>query len=141
MSRPNILFLMSDEHRADVTGYAGGPVVRTPKLDELARTGVVFHNAYTPSPLHPYTEALLSAVPNPNPRMRGQKKRIVLEGDVADSANPPSGCYFHPRCGFAKDWCSQEAPTLCQISPGHFAACHFAEELTLQGVKADGEMG
>ena len=106
------------------------------KIVEIAETEELFS-----SPLHPYTEALLSAVPNPNPRMRGQKKRIVLEGDVADSANPPSGCYFHPRCGFAKDWCSQEAPTLCQISPGHFAACHFAEELTLQGVKADGEMG
>ena len=61
MSRPNILFLMSDEHRADVTGYAGGPVVRTPKLDELARTGVVFHNAYTPSPICiPGRQALMS---------------------------------------------------------------------------------
>lgn len=106
------------------------------KIVEIAETEELFSG-----PLHPYTEALLSAVPNPNPRMRSQKKRIVLEGDVADPAHPPSGCYFHPRCRFAKDRCSQEAPALRQISPGHFAACHFAEELTLQGVSADGVMG
>lgn len=105
------------------------------KIVEIAETEELFSG-----PLHPYTEALLSAVPNPNPRMRSQKKRIVLEGDVADPAHPPSGCYFHPRCRFAKDRCSQETPALRQISPGHFAACHFAEELTLQGVKADGGM-
>ena len=106
------------------------------KIVEIAETEELFSG-----PLHPYTEALLSAVPNPNPRMRSQKKRIVLEGDVADPAHPPSGCYFHPRCRFAKDRCSQEAPALRQISPGHFAACHFAEELTLQGVVADGGTG
>jgi len=105
------------------------------KIVEIAETEELFS-----APLHPYTEALLSAVPNPNPRARTQKKRIVLEGDVADPARPPSGCYFHPRCRFAKDRCSQEAPALRQISPGHFAACHFAEELTLHGVNADGEM-
>jgi len=105
------------------------------KIVEIAETEDLFS-----APLHPYTEALLSAVPNPNPRARTQKKRIVLEGDVADPARPPSGCYFHPRCRFAKDRCSQEAPALRQISPGHFAACHFAEELTLHGVNADGEM-
>ncbi len=105
------------------------------KIVEIAETEELFS-----SPLHPYTEALLSAVPNPNPRARTQKKRIVLEGDVADPARPPSGCYFHPRCRFAKDRCSQESPALREIGTGHFVACHFAEELTLHGVNAEGEM-
>ncbi len=84
------------------------------------------------APKHPYTEALLSAVPKPDPRQKTQ--RIVLEGEVADPAHPPSGCYFHPRCPYAKDRCKVETPALREIEPGHFAACHFAEDLTLKGV-------
>lgn len=99
------------------------------KLVELAPTEAIFAN-----PQHPYTEALLSAVPKPDPRVRRQRRRIVLEGDVADPANPPSGCYFHPRCRYAKARCSTETPPLRQISEGHYAACHYSEELTLQGV-------
>jgi peptide/nickel transport system ATP-binding protein len=101
------------------------------KLVELASTEELFEK-----PLHPYTEALLSAVPKPDPRLRRRKQRIVLEGDVADPANPPSGCYFHPRCRYAKEVCKHETPVLRTITPGHFAACHFAEELSLQGVNA-----
>jgi peptide/nickel transport system ATP-binding protein len=101
------------------------------KLVELTTTEELFAN-----PKHPYTEALLSAVPKPDPRLRRRKQRIVLEGEVADPANPPRGCYFHPRCRYAKDRCQQETPALRHVSPGHFAACHFAEELTLQGVSA-----
>jgi peptide/nickel transport system ATP-binding protein len=85
-------------------------------------------------PLHPYTEALLSAVHTTDPKARDQKKRIVLQGDVPDPANPPSGCYFHPRCLYAKDVCKQDAPPLREIQPGHFSACHFADELDLAGV-------
>ncbi|MEZ4736891.1 MAG: ATP-binding cassette domain-containing protein [Caldilineaceae bacterium] len=99
------------------------------KLVELAPTEAIFAN-----PQHPYTEALLSAVPKPDPRVRRQRQRIVLEGDVADPANPPSGCYFHPRCRYAKARCSTETPPLRRISEGHYAACHYSEELTLQGV-------
>lgn len=99
------------------------------KLVELTTTEELFA-----APKHPYTEALLSAVPKPDPRLRRRKQRIVLEGDVADPANPPQGCYFHPRCRYAKDRCQQETPALRQVSPGHFSACHFAEELILQGV-------
>jgi peptide/nickel transport system ATP-binding protein len=101
------------------------------KLVEVTTTEELFGN-----PKHPYTEALLSAVPKPDPRLRRRKQRIVLEGDVADPANPPSGCYFHPRCKYAQARCSAETPALRQVSPGHFAACHFAEELNLQGVSA-----
>ncbi len=97
------------------------------KLVEIASTEELFGN-----PRHPYTEALLSAVPKPNPRLRS--KRLLLEGDVPDPANPPCGCYFHPRCRYAREVCKNEAPSLREISPGHSTACHFAEELSLTGV-------
>ena len=84
------------------------------------------------TPRHPYTEALLSAVPKPDPRLR--TRRIVLEGDVADAANPPPGCYFHPRCSYAVAACRTETPRLEAIAPGHLVACHRARELTLRGV-------
>jgi peptide/nickel transport system ATP-binding protein len=97
------------------------------KLAEVADTEDLFM-----TPLHPYTEALLSAAPKPNPRLRSQ--RIVLSGEVADPANPPTGCYFHPRCLYATDRCRMETPTLRELRPGHLVSCHHAEELQLQGV-------
>jgi peptide/nickel transport system ATP-binding protein len=99
------------------------------KLVELADADELFHN-----PKHPYTEALMSAVPQADPRVRHEKQRIMLEGDVADPANPPSGCYFHPRCRYAKDECSVDEPELRDVGDGHFVACYFAEELDLRGV-------
>ncbi len=84
-------------------------------------------------PLHPYTEALMSAVPIQNPRLRHASQRIRLEGDVADPSNPPSGCYFHPRCRFAQDRCRTETPALRTLDNDHMVACHFAEELQLRG--------
>jgi oligopeptide/dipeptide ABC transporter ATP-binding protein len=83
-------------------------------------------------PLHPYTEALVSAVPPADPDIH--LNRIILEGDVPSPANPPSGCIFHPRCRYAKEICSQEEPPLVEVEPDHYASCHFATELTLQGV-------
>jgi peptide/nickel transport system ATP-binding protein len=97
------------------------------KLVEMAETEVLFSN-----PLHPYTEALMSAVPKPDPRYRAE--RIILEGDVADPANTPGGCYFHPRCRYAVDVCKQVTPELREIGKEHFVACHRAEELSLVGV-------
>jgi peptide/nickel transport system ATP-binding protein len=85
------------------------------------------------APKHPYTEALLSAVPKPDPRLRSQ--RIVLQGEVADPASPPPGCYFHPRCRYAIDVCRSERPQQEEISPSHFVSCHRARELTLKGVR------
>ena len=85
------------------------------------------------SPKHPYTEALLSAVPKTDPKVK--MDRIILEGEIANPANPPSGCYFHPRCRYAQDVCKTKAPEWREIEPGHFAACHFADELTLKGVE------
>jgi peptide/nickel transport system ATP-binding protein len=97
------------------------------KLVEIASTVELFGD-----PKHPYTEALLSAVPKPDPRLRS--KRLLLEGDVPDPANPPSGCYFHPRCRYAQERCKVELPALREVSPNHSVACHFAEELSLRGV-------
>ena len=75
------------------------------------------------SPKHPYTEALLSAVPIPDPTVR--RKRIVLQGDVPSPIHPPAGCHFHPRCSRAQAQCKTEAPVLRELAPGHVAACHF----------------
>ena len=115
------------------------------KLVEVADTEELYVN-----PLHPYTEALLSAVPMPNPRMRRDRvsmsngaataearraKRIVLQGEVADPSNPPPGCPFHPRCAYAVDVCKTVVPPLRERQ-GHLVACHRAEELKLQGVAA-----
>ena len=98
------------------------------KIVEIAETNDLFHK-----PKHPYTEALLSAVPKPDPRLRSE--RIILEGDVADPANPPSGCYFHPRCKYATDVCKTTAPELRELAPDHIVSCHHAEELELIGIQ------
>jgi peptide/nickel transport system ATP-binding protein len=97
------------------------------KIAETAPTEALFS-----APKHPYTEALLSAVPVADPRIRS--KMIPLEGDVPSPANPPSGCYFHPRCRYAVDVCRTESPVLEEISPNHYVSCHRARELDLTGV-------
>jgi peptide/nickel transport system ATP-binding protein len=87
------------------------------------------------NPKHPYTEALMSSVPVSNPRARDRGNRIHLEGEVADPSNPPSGCYFHPRCQYAQAICAEEPPVLEDLGNQHFAACHFASELSLASVR------
>ncbi len=87
-------------------------------------------------PRHPYTEALMSNVPTTRPELLGRK--IILKGDPADPINPPPGCAFHPRCLYSKKVCSVEDPTLREINPSHFVACHFAESLDLRGCDALG---
>jgi len=90
-------------------------------------------------PKHPYTSALMSAIPEPDPaanprRAAGARRRITLQGEVANPAAPPSGCYFHPRCQYAVDLCKELAPSWEELEPGHFVRCHRARELTLAGV-------
>jgi peptide/nickel transport system ATP-binding protein len=97
------------------------------RMVEIATTDALFS-----APKHPYTAALLSAVPEPDPRTRS--RRIVLQGEVANPASPPSGCHFHPRCPYAIDVCRTEAPAWKEIARGHFVGCHRAEELELTGV-------
>ncbi|MDN5305017.1 MAG: oligopeptide transport system ATP-binding protein [Fusobacteriaceae bacterium] len=82
-------------------------------------------------PLHPYTEALLSAVPIADPEVEATKNRIKLEGDLPSPINPPKGCKFSTRCKYVKDKCKQERPVMREIEPGHFASCHFSEEIFL----------
>jgi peptide/nickel transport system ATP-binding protein len=98
------------------------------RMVELAKTEELFS-----APRHPYTAALLSAVPEPDPRTRS--RRIVLQGEVANPAAPPAGCYFHPRCPYATDVCRTETPAWQEISRGHFVGCHRAAELQLAGVE------
>ena len=98
------------------------------RIVEMAETSKIFD-----TPQMPYTEALLSAVPIADPRLRGSADRIMLEGEVPDPSNPPPGCPFHPRCRYAEDRCRVEEPDLREVKPGHLAACHFSEKLTLQG--------
>ena len=99
------------------------------KLVEQAPTRQLFAR-----PRHPYTEALLSAIPRPDPD-QPLPETGGIEGEVPDPANPPSGCHFHPRCLYAQEICREEAPPLVEVAPDQIAACHFAEELELQGLE------
>jgi len=120
------LFISHDlsviQHISDRVG-----VMYLGKMVESSITSNVFNQ-----PLHPYTEALLSAKPIADPRIK--KEQIILEGEVPNPANPPSGCFFHTRCRYCIDRCKEEAPEYREVNPGHFAACHRVEELDLQGV-------
>jgi oligopeptide transport system ATP-binding protein len=93
------------------------------KIVELADRDALYQN-----PLHPYTQALLSAIPIPDPAVEKRRKRVVLTGDIPSPVNPPPGCRFHTRCPIAFDRCSVEEPPLREYAPGHFAACHWVEE-------------
>jgi len=92
------------------------------KLVELTDKDTLFFNK-----MHPYSIALLSAVPIPDPIKERQRKRIILEGDVPSPANPPSGCHFHTRCPIAKERCKVEDPPFEEKEPGHWVACHFSK--------------
>lgn len=97
------------------------------KIVEVADTAELYGN-----PQHPYTEALLSAVPRPDPRLRGSGRRIRLSDDFPDPADPPSGCFFHTRCRYADtDDCVHRRPELRSVAGGHLVACHHAERLEL----------
>lgn len=98
------------------------------KLVELADAETLLKR-----PLHPYTEALISAIPPADPDI--QQNRIILTGDIPSPANPPSGCVFHTRCPYAQDICRAELPPLIEVEPDHFASCHFAKDLSLHGIE------
>jgi oligopeptide transport system ATP-binding protein len=91
------------------------------KIMEITHSDELYGN-----PLHPYTQALLSAVPIPNPTVDRQRKRILLTGDVPSPVFPPRGCHFHPRCSLAEDACKEKEPELRQIGSEHWVACHRA---------------
>lgn len=110
------------EHISDRVG-----VMYLGRMVEYAKTEEVFSK-----PFHPYTEALLSAVPIADPEVVNE--RIALEGEIPNPANPPSGCFFHTRCRYCTDKCKKDAPEFFEKEPGHFVACHRANEMTLQGI-------
>jgi len=93
------------------------------KIMELADRNDIYLD-----PIHPYTQALMSAVPLPDPDIQKKRKRILLEGDIPSPTNPPVGCNFNTRCPAAKERCFKEDPAFREIKPGHWAACHFAED-------------
>ena len=125
------LFIAHDlsvvEHISDRVGvmYLGN-IVELTAAEELYRT-----------PFHPYTEALLSAVPRTDPDIA--LNRILLEGDVPSPVNPPSGCKFHPRCRYAQAVCQQEIPGWRELQNDHWVACHLADKLELTGITYGGE--
>ena len=104
-----------------------GKLVEVAESEELLR-----------DPKHPYSETLLSAVPRPNPHHAMQ--RLSLEGEPADPANAPPGCVFHPRCRYMEDICQTEVPELIELTPGRHVACHFADQLQLQGIDYSASM-
>lgn len=91
------------------------------KMIELAGVDDIFCN-----PVHPYTRALVSSIPEPDPEINRAKKRIILTGEIPSPINPPSGCKFHTRCPYAQDICRNNEPTLVEVSEGHAVACHFS---------------
>ena len=96
-------------------------------LVELAPSDELYTN-----PLHPYTKALLSAIPVPDPKIERKRTQIALKGEVPSPLSPPSGCVFHTRCPFATEHCKQAVPEWRELSPGHHVACHYAESLPTQ---------
>ena len=98
------------------------------KIVELAEAETLLKH-----PLHPYTEALISSIPPADPDIR--QNRIMLSGEIPSPANPPSGCVFHTRCRYAKDICTVEPPPLVLVEHDHYASCHFAKDLHLQGIE------
>uniref|UniRef100_A0A7C5V177 Dipeptide ABC transporter ATP-binding protein n=1 Tax=Caldicellulosiruptor owensensis TaxID=55205 RepID=A0A7C5V177_9FIRM len=92
------------------------------KLVELAESNELYSN-----PLHPYTQALLSAIPIPDPKISKERTRIILEGDVPSPLNPPTGCRFRTRCKYAFDRCKEEEPVLKDVGSGHYVACHLMD--------------
>jgi oligopeptide transport system ATP-binding protein len=117
------LFIAHDlsmvKHISDTIG-----VMYLGQLMEVCGSDRLYEN-----PLHPYTQALLSSIPVPDPELTRKNKRIILEGDVKSPINPPEGCRFASRCRFAKDICREQTPELREFEKEHFAACHRVEEI------------
>jgi peptide/nickel transport system ATP-binding protein len=103
----------------------------TGRIVEMADTHELFHH-----PRHPYTEALLNALPVPDPEAKSE--RVPLQGEVADPSDLPPGCAFHPRCRYCRDECKQRVPELREVDANHLAACVRVEDIELEGVKQSG---
>jgi peptide/nickel transport system ATP-binding protein len=125
--RLNLTYLIIT-HNLNVIGFISDrvAVMYLGKIVELAETEEIFEH-----PRHPYTEALLSAIPLPDPGLRDQKDRIILSGEIPSPRKPPTGCPFHPRCRYAEDRCRRDIPQLrCPEGENHLTACHFPEKVS-----------
>jgi peptide/nickel transport system ATP-binding protein len=114
-------------HNLNIIGFIADrvAVMYLGKIVEVGETSILFTR-----PKHPYTEALMSAIAIPDPDLRDKRKRIVLQGEIPSSRNPPSGCPFHPRCRYQQERCSIEAPILTSTTDaGHLTACHYPERV------------
>lgn len=113
-------------HDLDIVRYISDriAVMYLGNLMEIGESDEVYNNA-----LHPYSQALLSAVPIPDPDLEKQKKRIILEGDVPSPIDVPKGCPFAGRCRYCKDKCREDRPELIEVKPGHKVACHYVKEI------------
>jgi oligopeptide/dipeptide ABC transporter ATP-binding protein len=114
-------------HNLSVIGFIAdrAAVMYLGKIVEVAATADLFAR-----PGHPYTEALLSAIAVPDPRLREQRQRIILKGEIPSPRHPPPGCPFHPRCRYAEARCGREVPPVRNLNgTGHAVACHFPERV------------
>jgi peptide/nickel transport system ATP-binding protein/oligopeptide transport system ATP-binding protein len=121
-------------HNLNVIGFISDrvAVMYLGRIVELAPAEELFE-----TPRHPYTEALLSAIPVPDPKARGRKDRIILTGEIPSPRNPPPGCTFHPRCRYTRDLCRKEIPPLRPIGGnGRLIACHFPDRVQAEGAAA-----
>lgn len=111
-------------HDLSVVGHISDhvAVMYLGKIIERGTREEIYNN-----PKHPYTKSLMSSIPLPDPKTKFTKERIVLEGDVPSPENPPTGCYFHPRCPNRTDKCGKIYPEFTEVTPNHFAACHLVE--------------
>jgi len=123
--RLNLSFLIIT-HNLNIISFIADrvAVMYLGKVVELAKTEDIFDRTK-----HPYSEALMSAIALPDPKLREQQRRILLTGEIPSPRNPPSGCPFHPRCRYAEEGCSREEPALLEIEDEHQTACHFPERV------------
>ena len=122
-----IILLVSDQPVESIKTFLLAPFSSKRYLGNIVE--ITQASALYANPMHPYTQALLSAIPIPDPEVEEKKQRIRLEGELPSPVDPPEGCRFINRCRFASERCRKERPELLEMEPGHLVACHYCEEM------------